>query len=110
LCACSLSEMTYALELAWRHDWRYFTILLHSFELIRDRTARSSVARPDSINIRRFEGLCEFLAVNRARFRTQIYRDVDLQDVGNCAEATPITTGIWRTASRVAQQAWSRIR
>ena len=107
LCACSLSEMTRALELAWRQGWGHFTILLHSFELVRDRTS-SAAPRPDQTNIRRLEGLCEFLTVNRSRFRTSVYSEVN-PDSRYSLEAAPLRTGVLRAVSRVAQQAWARI-
>lgn len=109
LCACSLAEMTHALELAWQGGWHYFTILLHSFELIRNRMAQREEASPDRINIRRFEGLCEFLASNRSRFHTSMYSEMNHDRVVESPEVAPLRTGVWRTAKRLTQQAWARV-
>ncbi len=109
VCACSLSEMTHALDLAWQRGWRQFTILFHSFELIRNRMAQHAATRPDWTNIRRFEGLCKFFASNRDRFQTSVYSEVNPDGFENAGEVAPLRTGMLRTAGRVAQQAWARI-
>lgn len=109
LCACSLAEMTRALDLAWEQKWHNFTILLHSFELVRDRMVPGRQARPDWTNIHRFEHLCEFLAANRSRFRTQVFSEIVPEKITACDEVPQIKTGVLRTVSRIAQQAWTRI-
>lgn len=63
--ACSAEELRATLNQAWAGGWRYFVIVTHSNELLNgDRT------RPSRAVTRRFEELCEFLALNRDRFRT----------------------------------------
>ena len=109
ICACSLAEMTHALNLAWQHGWHQFTVLLHSFEFIRNRMAKDAIVQPDWTNIRRFEGLCDFLASNRSRFRTSVYSEVDPDTIGKSAATAPFKTGVMRTALRVAEQAWGRV-
>jgi len=109
LCACSLSEMTSALDLAWQLGWKQFTIPLHSFECIRERMGKGTIVQPDRLNIRRFEGLCQFLAENSHRFRTMVYSEVDVQRMLNPQKVGSIKTGLVRTAMRAAEQAWSRV-
>ena len=107
--ACSLSEMTRALDIAWRQGWNQFTIPLHSFECVRNRMGTDSIVQPDRANIRRFEGLCAFLGANHARFKTMVYSDVDVATFRHSKRVDPIKTGMLRTVMRVAEQAWGRV-
>src|SRR4029079_17231853 len=109
VCACSLSEMTRALELAWRNNWSHFTILLHTFELVKGRLAPDNAIQPDWINLRRFEGLCAYLSSNRDRFRTAVYSEVDPASFDEGEQVTPVKTGVMRTAWRIAEQAWGKV-
>ena len=107
--ACSLSELTCALDAAWRMGWRQFTIALHSFECVRERMGKGWNRSTGSFEHSPAQGLCEFLAAERGRFRTMVYSDVDPQQMGNPKEVDPIKTGLLRTAMRVAEQAWARL-
>lgn len=64
--ACSLSEMIDALESAYRHGETDFVIVSHNFEML--RPGRSE---PDWIVVRRFEGLCAYLAKHRDLFSVE---------------------------------------
>lgn len=99
--ACSLAEMTQALESAAALGRRHFVIVSHNFEML--RPGRSE---PDTIVVSRFEGLCRYLAANRACFdvggfgRAPAGADAD-------AARLPSTSG-WATWRRLGEQALRR--
>ena len=103
LTACSFPEMKAALNDALRLHWNLFVILSHSFELLND-----SKTRKNSIVVRRFVRLCEYLAKNRDRFPTidfssPLMTPYHLGEAGELKCPTPPTLG------RLIEQAWSRI-
>jgi hypothetical protein len=62
--ACTLTEMRDLLDQAQVAERAAFVILSHNFELLNKRKSD-----PDPIAMRRFHGLCEFLAVRPSAFR-----------------------------------------
>ena len=109
LCACSIREMQNALLRAWQAGWRYFVIVSHSFELLRNRKRMDAVAVEDAAVIRRMEGLCSFLSSNRDRFETTTFPQVAMEDPSP-PFSTPIAGTLWHTAERYLQQAALRLR
>ena len=64
ICACSFDELTSMLKLAWKRGWYSFVIVCHSFELLNpSRTGH------DPTVVKRFEGLCRFLADHERRLQ-----------------------------------------
>lgn len=105
LCACSLAELTTALELAYRAGWHCFTIVLHSFEMIRGRT-HGHTPRRDPLVTRRFEGLCAYLDSHRDRFRTVGFGDLASESFGaDGPPALSIRTGRLLRLGRQVEQA-----
>ena len=100
ICAVSFDEMRAALLHAARNGHPVVTIVGHSFELAArgGRTANATL-------VRRFEKLCVFLAEQGERLPTARFRD--LADLPLDAEALPLRSGVVRTISRMAQQAWA---
>lgn len=100
--ACSCREMTGALMQAWRRGWQTFTIVSHSFELLNSRRTRD-----DPTVIRRFEGLCRFLADNRDKFRTSVFDGSLAPAMG--APREPLRGSVLQTAHRVGEQLARRV-
>jgi hypothetical protein len=107
VCACSVGEMTCALQDAFKSGWYTFVIVLHSFELVRVGSVESGDLKPDWINIRRFERLCEFLDANRDKFRTQLFSSV--QEMPTLRAARPLRSRPHHTARRLVEQLISRL-
>lgn len=104
LCACSLSELTYALRTAWRSGWKSFVIVLHSFELIRNRATPGARPSPDWLNVRRFHGLCEFLTRHRDKFHCALFADASVNLWPEATLGPLLRSGLARTAWRMAEQ------
>lgn len=104
LAACSLAEITYVLQKARSTRWNSVVVLSHSAELLTEDRSK-----PDRVLIKRFEGLCRFLAEGKLEFPTSWLRDEDTEKATSCL-ATPITSAPWRTAKRFGEQAWGRVR
>ena len=68
LAALSSREMRHALIQAERLAWNVFVILSHSFELVKRKSVGKSLR--DTLHLRRWYALCDFLAANRDTFRT----------------------------------------
>lgn len=107
LCACSFDEMKAALLAASAAGWYSFVIVLHSFELLRDRE-RPATARPDWLNIARFERLCAFLASHRDRFATRLFSELDPALVPAAPPAPALHSPLLHTIRRIAQQGWNQ--
>jgi hypothetical protein len=82
LAALSLRELQHALLQAERRAWNVFVILSHSFELV-----KRSRSLPDVLHLRRWNGLCDFLAANRNSFRT-----IGCNDLTDKHAAWPLTS------------------
>jgi hypothetical protein len=99
ICAVSLDEMRAALLHAADNRHPVVNVVGHSFEL-----ATRDGKRANSVLVRRFEGLCRFLAENEERLPTAYF--TGLGDLPLEAEACPLRSSPLRTAARMAQQAW----
>jgi hypothetical protein len=103
--ACSVPEMRQALDSAQAAGHRDFVIVSHNFEMLRPGSTL-----PDWIVVKRFEGLCAFLAANSDRFTVGGFRP---RAEGTAApRATAVTTPQARllpTLRRHAEQAWRRL-
>jgi hypothetical protein len=103
LCATSHLELRRALLEARKAGWPTFVIVSHSFELIRRRPlAKPTVS--DSVVIRRFEKLCQFLANNRDQFRTVGFSDLDPATVARGGCNRGISSLVLLTVLRNAEQ------
>jgi hypothetical protein len=108
LCACSIGEMQHALYSAWQAGWCSFVIVSHSFELVH-RPKDGGLATPRRFVISRFEELCRFLEVNRDRFETVGFNDLDTPRSGGIAEWPAVRGRPMRTAWRLVEQAIGRV-
>ncbi len=100
ICAVSFDEMRAALIHAADKDHPIVNIVGHSFEL-----AARGGKKPNALLVRRFEKLCRFLAAERERMPTAFFSD--LIDLPVDAEAFPLRSSAFRTAARMAEQAWA---
>jgi len=101
ICALSSGEMLAALDHAVDYDHAAVTIVSHSFEL-----ANRSGTRPNSVHVRRFEGLCAMLAQRTARLPTTHFAEADLR-LGSADE--PLGPNPLRASWRHAEQLWSNV-
>ncbi|HNH23527.1 MAG TPA: polysaccharide deacetylase [Accumulibacter sp.] len=65
--ACSLSELQRALRSALANGVEHFVILSHNFEML-----KPGRCDPDPIVVKRFTGLCKFLAAERTLFEVSV--------------------------------------
>ncbi len=101
LCACSFKEMEGLLWSALEQRRQNFTILSHNFELL-----NRSFNRPDTIVVKRFNKLCEFLDKHRDSFKTcdfSNYRGPVVQH-----QPLPLNSSMLRTGLRMIEQVWSK--
>jgi hypothetical protein len=95
--ACSLAELKAVLHQAAERDWDAVILLSHGVELLDwGRT------RPDRWVIRRFEGLCEFLARNDDVFRCMGF--AGLAPAAGLPATDPLRSSFWRTGLRMIEQ------
>lgn len=91
----SYAELKNALLDAQARGVRHFVIVSHNFEMLKPGTSE-----PDAFVVRRFEGLCRFLAAERGRFDVGSFAE----PVGaGAAEARP-RVPLHATAGRLAEQ------
>ncbi len=107
LTACSFSELQTALTDAWQAGWFSFVIVLHSFELVKNRTSSSSLT-PDKINIKRFQKLCEFIASNPDKFRTTFFSEVNPDQIPDGGTQIPLSAKFHHSAYRYLEQGIGR--
>lgn len=108
LAACSFNEMKTALLDAWQAGWFSFVIVLHSFELVRNRNP-DTPCLPDKRNIDRFQRLCGFLAEHTDKFSTTTFSALDTSTTPEIKEVEGLHSRIHHTAWRYAEQAFARI-
>lgn len=101
LTACSYPEMENLLWQALEAGRGSFVLLSHSFELL-----NQAHDRPDTVVMNRFHRLCSFLDRNRDCFRTRGFGDLLPQVVDG--QPPPLSSPIWRTATRIMEQAYRR--
>jgi peptidoglycan/xylan/chitin deacetylase (PgdA/CDA1 family) len=109
ICACSFAEMRHALEQAWRAGWRYFVILLHSFELIRRERRSECRGRLNPIPLHRMERLCRFLSQENDRFETIACQSLEGSEMAAADAGSRLRGSWWNTAARYAEQAFTRL-
>jgi hypothetical protein len=97
--ACSLAELKGCLWSAREQGWSAVVILSHNFELM-----SSDKTRPDLVVVRRFEGLCRFLAEHRDCFTARGFADLP-SGTGDPETTTLPSAGFGATATRYAEQA-----
>lgn len=99
LASAGLAEFRQALDRAESAGQEHFVIVSHSFELL-----KSGSSMPDLIMVRRFEGLCSYLAANRDRFQVGCFAPALSGEVADQAEV-----GWLSTIRRQMEQAWRRV-
>jgi hypothetical protein len=104
LCAVSSEEMTAALNDAQKRGFRSFVIVSHSFELVSRRGDDPTVAAPRKLVIKRFRGVCEFLAKHRDRFHTATFSEADPAALLGSPHGAPLRSSLRRTLNRYVQQ------
>ncbi len=99
--ACAFAEMRESLQAARENGWRYFNILSHNFEMLVPGTSK-----PDSIVVKRFESLCDFLDRHRQDYSAVGFGDVSLVDepAGLIIPESSVSARL----RRHAEQAWRR--
>ena len=107
LASCSAEEMETALLDAWRQDWFSFVIVLHSFELVKNRSA-GKLSSPDKLNINRFNHLCKFLSDHTDKFRTALFSELDPTSIPEIKSPKILRSRPHHTIRRFAEQAYSR--
>jgi len=102
--SCSLTEITGLLQKAQQAGWHSVVIVSHGHELLNaDRT------KPNPIAIRRFEGLCRFLADHSNRFEAAGFADVALNTMALPPQRAPLSSSIWGAMRRAGEQLLMRV-
>lgn len=100
ICAVSLSELKTTAEFALANELPLVNIVSHSFEL-----ANRAGTAPNKVHVRRFEGLCGWLADEHHRLPTA--RFSELGDLPlDIPSATRRPSGL-RRFGRLIEQIWS---
>lgn len=107
LAACSFEEMKTALLDAWKAGWYAFVIVLHSFELVRNRIP-GELCLPDKRNIDRYARLCRYLADNTDKFQTMLFSELDPMTIPQTNLTQVLQSRPHHTAWRYVEQALSR--
>jgi len=107
LAACSAEEMKTALLDAWRQGWFSFVIVLHSFELVKGRSA-GKLSLPDKLNISRFNHLCKFLSDHAGKFRTALFSELDPGVIPEINSPGVLRSRPHHTIRRYTEQVYSR--
>jgi peptidoglycan/xylan/chitin deacetylase (PgdA/CDA1 family) len=90
--AVSLMEMKRVLNQAHRLGIEAVVITMHSFTLFKVHDVQFRKLRPDNLVIRRFRGLCRFLARHRHRFEIATFGSLPSFPIG-CADPVPPRMG-----------------
>jgi len=101
LTACSSNELEGLLWQALEAGRQSFVILSHNFELL-----NQAKTRPDTVVVDRLRKLCAFLDRNRDSFRTCGFKGQIPQP--EQSQPPPLTSPVWRTAHRMAEQVYRR--
>jgi hypothetical protein len=106
LCAISSSEMRGVIEQSVDQEKQTVAIVSHSFELLNGTRRRSN-----RILVRRFEEMCELLATLKSSAPTRGFEELDRHAlVHESGRIARLRSNPLRTASRVVQQAFGKIR
>lgn len=108
LCACSFHELKTALLDAWKAGWFSFVVVLHSFELVKNRED-SLPTLPDKISIERFQLLCDFLSSNEDKFHTALFSEMDTKTIPKKHSISPLRSRFLHTLWRLAEQSLGRL-
>ena len=101
ICAISTSEMCAVIEQSLSQQKKAAVIVSHSFELL-----NRSRSKANRIVVRRFEQLCQMLRGLPATARTGGFFELAAGGLTRTKPSTtPLKSNVWRTASRVAEQA-----
>jgi hypothetical protein len=79
-------------------------IVLHSFELIRRLRKKGRQALPDRIVVKRFEGLCQFLAASKDKFCTVMFSVLIPDEIPTGLATHPVRFNLLRPAWRHSEQ------
>ena len=113
--AISLGETLDYLEKARALGLREVTIVTHSFELCHIDSVSARLGRPNTVNLLRFRGLCEFLGRRRADFEVDTVGALASRlEAGEERAPTPPVTrrpagSLRRKLARLPQQALERL-
>lgn len=102
--ACSFAELRDAMISAQRAGRAEFVIVSHNFEMLAPGSRD-----PDRIVVRRFEGLCKFLAGERGRFSTTSDMSALGEDASPGTPARRPQTSVPATVVRHVEQALRRL-
>ncbi|MGP9801177.1 polysaccharide deacetylase [Rheinheimera sp. NSM] len=94
--ACSVAEMTGALQQAWQQGLTAVCILTHPFEFIKRRNGRFEQCRVNRLNQSRFEALCRFIAEQPQRFSSCTFGQLPQQQLSYGAAAEVKLRGSYR--------------
>ena len=97
----SLNEFMHLIRQAHEQKRTAFVIVSHNFEMLVPDSKR-----PNSIVVRRFVGLCRFLANNSRSYPTSIFPESSA--VIDRSEPSLLTSSLWRTAMRTLEQTRQR--
>lgn len=103
ICALSSQELKAALHHAARHDHAVTTIVCHSFEL-----ATRDGRRVNKLVRGRFDRLCAYLEANSETMPTTTFAGLHVDAPAKAAR--PLPAQPFRTAWRMAEQAWGQAR
>ncbi|MES2755651.1 MAG: polysaccharide deacetylase [Pseudomonadota bacterium] len=102
LCAISTAEMRAALDHAATNDHAAVTIVSHGFEL-----SNRAGTRANTIHVRRFEALCDYLAERRDALPTAHFADRPALALGR--PDAPLAPNVLRLRLRQAEQLWTNL-
>lgn len=97
----SFTEFIHLLRQAQKQGRSAFVIISHNFEML-----IPGKSKPDSIVVRRFTQLCEFLAEHRDDFTLMTFAEAG--DRTEMTEPGVLTSPLRYVAQRMAQQIWRR--
>lgn len=103
LTACSFKELEGLLWQSAELEKDSFVLLSHNFELFDPATMK-----PNKINIKRFEKLCNFLDKHRDTFNTTDFENLDGNPPSDI-NTDPLKSPIWKTGLRMAEQVVSKV-
>jgi hypothetical protein len=101
--ACGHSELCEGLVAAQAQGRSEFVILSHSFEML-----RTNSSLPDAFVVRRFDRLCEFLALNRTALPTRGFQDLPIRPP-EMRDLAPPRARLQSTARRHLEQTLRRL-
>lgn len=97
---CSLGELRSALLQALGQGTQHFVLVSHNFEMLKPGSTE-----PDRWVVRRFEGLCDFLASNRYQFQVGSFT----ADAVAAPDRAVLNAGLWDSTRRLLEQAARRL-